>query len=236
MFDFFVGVDFGQAQDYTAVSILHRREIVEPQNVRLAEYTPGLEVEECLVDLFDLVHLERFPLNTSYLDIVDRIARMLYAPELQGNRVLVVDQTGCGRPVTDMLKGRNLAPLIGITITGGNAVSQTPDGFNVPKRDLVSVLQLHLQSGRLGIAATLPDADLLRDEILNFKTKVRLKDGEEEYGVWREGIHDDMVLATAVALWYASRFSTDGRRPLRDLGPADNKPYDPLTWGLKWET
>lgn len=233
MFVYFIGVDLGQAQDYTAISILQRREVVEPQNVRLSEYTNDMGVEQCLVDVFDLRHLERFALGTSYVEIVDRISRLMFAPELQAEKVLVVDQTGTGRPVTDMLRAKALGPLVAITITGGMTVTQTADGFNVPKRDLVSILQTHLQSGRLGIADALPDADLLRDEMLNFRTKVRLEDGEEQYGVWREGVHDDLVLATAISLWYGSRFSMDGRRPLYDLGiPPNTEPYDPLRYGL----
>ena len=232
MYNYFVGVDLGQAQDYTAVSILHRRELAGPQIVALGDYKPEMDVEGSIMDVFDLVHLERFPLDTSYCDIVDRLGRLLHAPELQGRRtVLVVDQTGPGRPVTDMIKAGRFGPLVSITITGGLAVNQTADGFNVPKRDLVSVLQLMLQSGRLGISAALPDADLLLDEILNFKTKVRPRDGEEEYGVWREGVHDDMVLATAIALWYASRSSPSGKRPISGSEPP---PWDPLRYGQEF--
>lgn len=29
--------------------------------------------------------------------------------------------------------------------------------------------------------------------------------GHDTYEAWREGIHDDTVLATAIAIWYAER-------------------------------
>ena len=233
MYGYYVGVDLGQAQDYTAITVLQRKEIVEPQNCSLSEYDPGLQMSAFIVDTYELRHLERPAIGTSYLEIVKRITRVMHAPELTDNAILLVDATGCGRPVVDMLKGEGLQPLIAITITGGNSASQSAEGFNVPKTELVSVLQLYLQSGRLKIAAALPDANTLKDEILNFRVKVSLKDGEETFGAWREGIHDDMVLATAIPLWYASRYSA--KRPLNDLGApskAEETPYDVLRWGL----
>jgi hypothetical protein len=98
------------------------------------------------------------------------------------------------------------------------------------KKELVSAMQLYLQAGRLKIARALPDADLLRDEILNFRVKVSIRTGEETYEAWREGVHDAMVLATALPLWYATRYET--KRPLFDseARPKDN--YDPLRFGL----
>jgi hypothetical protein len=93
-------------------------------------------------------------------------------------------------------------------------------------------VQLMLQSGRLGIAAGLPLAGVLRDEILNFKTKTNPRDGKDEYTSWREGVHDDMVFATAIALWYASRFSPDGRRLVIPDAEEKAPHYDPYRFGL----
>ena len=40
--------------------------------------------------------------------------------------------------------------------------------------------------------------------MLNFKRKVSLA-GRDTYEAWREGTHDDLVLAAALAEWYAER-------------------------------
>ena len=73
-------------------------------------------------------------------------------------------------------------------------------GYHVPKRDLVTTLQVLLQSGRLKVASDLKLAKVLVDEMLNFKVKINVKTAHDSYEAWREGIHDDLVLAVALAL------------------------------------
>ncbi len=70
----------------------------------------------------------------------------------------------------------------------------------MPKRDLVSVLQVLLHSGRLKVAARLPEAELLRSELVNFRVKITPA-ANESFGAWREGEHDDTVLAVGLACW-----------------------------------
>jgi hypothetical protein len=97
-----------------------------------------------------------------------------------------------------------------ITITSGHVVSQPAwDHFHVPKRDLVSAVQVLLQSRRLSIAPALPDADILKQELANFHIKVTTA-AHDTYGAWREGAHDDLVLALAVAMWYGSQQRAPG--------------------------
>jgi hypothetical protein len=45
----------------------------------------------------------------------------------------------------------------------------------------------------------------LREEMLNFKRKINLKTAHDSYEHWRESDHDDLVLATALACWGATR-------------------------------
>ena len=230
MFNFLIGVDLGQARDYTAIVILQRREILAPEGLNVEQYNPALQAGVSIVNLFELRHIERPALGTSYPAIVDRLKIILSASELQTQLVVVVDQTGCGRPVLDMMRREGIGPLVGITVTGGATVQETEDGYHVPKKELVSALQIYLQSGRLKISSALPEAPTLRNEILNFRVKVRLKTGEESFEAWREGEHDDLVLATALPLWYAHLH--DHPQPLADQAEAEAAVYDPLRWNL----
>jgi hypothetical protein len=59
-----------------------------------------------------------------------------------------------------------------------------------------------LQSGRLKITESLELAPTLKKELLNFRVKVDPKTAHDSYEHWREGDHDDLVLATALACWY----------------------------------
>lgn len=176
-----VGLDLGQAADYTAVAIVEQ----QPAEWRLR-------------------WLERYEIGTRYPTVVKRVAALLAREPLADNADLVVDQTGVGRPVVDMLRDADLAPIC-VTITAGDAVTRQPAGWHVPKRDLVSALVVPFQNGGLSIAPTLPLAPKLVAELLNFKMKINLRTGNETYEAWRESEHDDLVLATALAAWWLRR-------------------------------
>jgi hypothetical protein len=58
-----------------------------------------------------------------------------------------------------------------------------------------------LHSGQLEIAADLPDLAALKAELQNFR--VNFTDAGSMTFAARTGAHDDLVLAVAIALWYA---------------------------------
>jgi hypothetical protein len=198
-----VGLDLGQSSDYTALAVIHDTFVQQEDEERQKS--------------LQLVHLERFPLRTSYIDIVDLVIGLLrdnalHPWEANGGRmaqthpVLVVDQTGVGAPVTDLLYKRGLQRFVGVTITGGNQV--TTEGtrrYRVPKRDLVSALEVPFHSGELQVAEGLELWPTLKKELLSFKRKIDLRTAHDSYEHWRESDHDDLVLACALATWYARR-------------------------------
>lgn len=191
---FTFGLDLGQTQDPTACVIL--------------EQTGDLTAEEPAH--FHARHIERYPLRTAYPDIVKDVAEKMQGAPLRGKTTLVVDQTGVGRPVVEMLKGAGLEP-IGVTIHGGDSVVRVAAAeWRVPKREIASVLQVLLQSRRLEIARALPEAALLVQELLTFKVRISAA-GHDSYEAWREGAHDDLVLAAGLAAWYAERIGPGQR-------------------------
>ena len=175
-------------------------------------------VKEIVTDVtrteYHLRHLERPALGTPYPEIVSLVLRRLETPPLTGATALVVDATGVGRPVVDLLRfdKRLRAPMTPVTITGGDSVTHEGSEYHVPKRDLVGALQVLLQTGALKIAAGVPLAQTFLAEMLNFKATINLR-GHDTYeagaggpgDAWREGKHDDLVLAVALACWYAER-------------------------------
>jgi hypothetical protein len=70
----------------------------------------------------------------------------------------------------------------------------------VPKKELVSVLQVLLQFRRIKVPSSLPQAQILVQELLNFKAKIRTP-SDDTLAEWREGTHDDLVFAVAIAAW-----------------------------------
>src|SRR5262249_14605041 len=119
---------------------------------------------------------------------------------------LAVDQTAVGRPVIDMLRRSPIQSSIRpITITSGHrATPSETGGWLVPKRRLRRVLQVKLQARRIKVAPSLPEAEMLVRELTTFQVKITAA-ANETFGAWREGLHGDLVLAVAIAVWQAER-------------------------------
>lgn len=242
LYSYFVGVDLGQKQDYTAVAVLEEPcwvadWMATPSNYvyslglyDLDKLGPGwaspAEMQPAVLEQLlgfnyhegkpagaplSLRHLERFPLGTPYPKIVESVGAMLANPPLLDRRVaFVVDATGVGTGVVDQFVQAGLSP-IPVWITGGDKVNRHPtDGsYRVPKRDLVAAVQVLLQNERLKIARVLPEAGTLRQELMNFRMKINPVTAHDSYSHWREGVHDDLVLATALACWFRQWWNTN---------------------------
>jgi len=61
-----------------------------------------------------------------------------------------------------------------------------------------------LQEQGLQIAGKLPYSTALVKEMSEMRVRVSPA-GNEQYGAWREGQHDDMVFAVALACWGAEK-------------------------------
>jgi hypothetical protein len=185
--DFLLGLDLGQAADFSALAVLERQ-VEQPAD---ALQRP--------VSNYLLRHLKRWPLRTSYTQIVADMAELVQQPPLS-RPVLAVDQTGAGKAVVDQLRHVNIkANLNPIQITGGHAITNEFGTWHVPKRELVSTVQVLLQAKRLKIAA-LPERELLVKELQAFRVKITIN-ANETFESWRERDHDDLVLAVAMAAW-----------------------------------
>jgi hypothetical protein len=186
---YYLGLDLGQAQDYSALVVLQTTEDRPPRT-------------------YQGRHLQRWSLGTPYPVIAQEVAGLAESMALswRGNVTLAVDGTGVGRAVIDLLRREPMphVRLIPILITGGDTVTNDRGFWHVPKRDLVAMVQVALQTGRLKIAAALPEAATLIRELSNFQMKISLA-GHDSYGAWREGTNDDLVLAMSVAIWAGDR-------------------------------
>jgi len=207
----YLGLDLGQAADPSALAAVEK---VKRQN-GVDEYNrPVFE------SYYHGRHIQRFALNTPYPEIVKRVKDMTETQQLAGQSLVIADATGVGRPVTDMLVEARI-PTIPVVITAGGKETYDKDtgAWHVAKKILASNLQVLFQTGKLLFANGLPELDALVKEILNFKVKVSAS-GNDTYEAWRKGDHDDMVLALAMAAWYAERFGTsDKRRQQAQINP-----------------
>jgi Terminase RNaseH-like domain len=180
MTEFTIGVDLGQAFDPTAIAVVRklRPKIGDP--------------------VYQVGHLERLPLQTSYPGVVSHVGRML--SRLPEGTELVLDYTGVGRPVYDLFLAKGMSPY-GVSITSGTAVTKDKCHYSVPKLTLISTVQALLHDGRLKIHKNLADVDILVAELQDFRAEVT-NSGYWRFGA-RAGKHDDLVLALAIALWHS---------------------------------
>lgn len=204
---YFLGLDLGQVNDYTALIIAQRSREIRTGYKAIADRT-GLvtgwrENKEVTEALYDVRHIERIKLGTPYPDVVKRVIELTRSKEINNNYLLAIDHTGVGRPIYDLFKKAGLETL-GITITGGSGYSGGRYNLRVAKRLLVSTVQAVMQTGRLKFASGMQNLEILQQEMLNFRVKIT--ESANEIYTAREGEHDDLVLALAMALWAGEQF------------------------------
>jgi hypothetical protein len=206
----FVGLDLGQARDHTAICVIQR----DIDHGTRFDYVRWLRTQYEPRPEYCIRYLERLPLHVEYPDVVHAVDVLL--GHLEGPRTLIVDGTGVGRPVVDLfLRARLQCEIVPVVITSGHSETVSPSGpggrswRHVPKRDLVLGLQLALQQGKLSVAEGLAHFPHFADELRSMQLRLTPA-GNTQFGVWREGKHDDLVLAAALATW---------RMQVRTVGP-----------------
>jgi hypothetical protein len=117
---------------------------------------------------------------------------------------LVVDATGVGLSAIDAFRAAHLQPMP--VVIGGDDVSYEDGFYRVPKRELARSVKLLLNKSWLRAANDLPLWDLLKDELRDFGTRVSISSGSPWEEAWRDGEYDDLVLAAALACWYALQY------------------------------
>jgi hypothetical protein len=199
----FLGLDLGQRHDPAAIAILQRT--VEPTGpFNHVTWELGRELH------FRLSHTERLALGTPYIEIVSRIRHLLEKlsaplPGIHSSagtaplRTLVVDASGVGRPVVELFRKSGFGcthaavTIVPVTITASGAPRLETGGEEfVSRRDLITNLRILLEKRLLKISARIHDRQALLKEF------IQLQD--------RSGSnHDDLVMATALACWRATR-------------------------------
>jgi hypothetical protein len=200
---FYIGLDLGQRQDHSAIAVVERPDLRLPWMTR--------RPSTLLVR-----RVERMALGTPYPRVVARVREIVHGI---GECTLVVDGTGVGAPVVELLRSARLGcGVTAVTITGGEKESGSGAAWSVPKRDLIGGVQLALENGDLRIARHMKEAGALVRELVDVRAvdRVRggLRTGKVRIGADGSGQHDDLVIALALACWRA-RWRENGFGPGR---------------------
>jgi hypothetical protein len=222
-----IGLDLGQASDYTALCVMdrHVQKVGEPYMHR---YYGGAWQSEELAELrttakhvMTVRYLDRPPLRTSYTRIVDGVLDRINAlfPVADypkgGEVVLVIDGTGVGRGIADMfyrrIPERDMKARVALwpcTITGGTGRSTADKGFiSLPKHELIHTGGvIPMQDGRLKWGPRIKNRDVLEQELLTYTKKINIATGSTQFEPWREKEHDDLLFALCLAGWGWNKF------------------------------
>jgi hypothetical protein len=160
---------------------------------------------------------------------VREVIELLRTPALADRRTeLVIDRTGMGIGVADRMveaarSGELRAKVSSIAITSG----ENPDSQKrtVPKLLLLQNLLVVLEQDRLDVVDSLDGAPAWRAEMLSFQRRATER-GHVSLQAAGAG-HDDLVLATALAVWEDAR-----RPPPTDLKIPLDRRVSPWSGGL----
>jgi hypothetical protein len=187
-----VGIDIGQMQDPTAVSVAEER----GHTVRI-------------------LRLERLPLRQPYPQQVARLTELLgnlrswaimgaTRPADRSQEIVVnVDVTGVGRSPYDMLQ-EAIPParrfrIFAVTLTAGSEVTRDASELHVPKIELVDRLRRLMEENRLEAPADSQEARAVAHELRMF-AGVKTSANTVATGA-KAGAHDDLVVAMALSVW-----------------------------------
>jgi hypothetical protein len=202
---FTVGWDPAQAADWSAVAVVERArwpaEGADFSNIRV--WASSYRVE------YAVRHLERLPRRTDYVAQAQHVAGLMAtAPLARPDTALVVDATGLGKPLVDLIRRAGLKP-IAVTLTGGEGSRRDgAGGYRLSKTELTGRLSALLHGGELRIARELPLAPALADELRDFRVGFTAG-GASTFGA-SAGRHDDLVLAVGLAVWWAAERARSG--------------------------
>jgi len=161
------------------------------------------------------------------------------------NTQLIVDGTGVGEVVVDIMREQGLYPLP-IVFTGGTNVRPVYADFgkvfgsgtsmqatvlkeiHVPKEDLVHAGVLIMEQKRLRLASNLQHEDDFKRQMVSFKGKVNETTGRKKYENEFDDIHDDFVVTYLMACWWMtySHASANQDNEIEDNQDASWNPMD----------
>jgi hypothetical protein len=198
-----IGLDLGRARDHSALAVL--------------------EVEDREDAVYRIIHLDQQPLGVDYRAIVRWVEETC---RRFPHSALVVDVGEAGGSVMELLRERGLEAS-GVRITGGEHESRDVHGvFHVAKTVLAGLLDVVTASRRLKAdPPTQKWAKDLERQLRGFTRKLTA-DGAARFEARTEAVHDDLVLAAALGLWWLEHHA--GVPVFMDFHPALHVSRAPL--------
>jgi len=188
-------------------------------NAQILNGNKTLQTPDKVIHYYDIVKIEKYH-GLGYEEGADRIATVMQSPQLRLNTDLLIDGTGIGDAVVELVRKRNLFP-IPIIFSGGKAPVehyaefgsvfkgqnntltgvQIVENISVPKKDLVDAGKVMLQQGRLRTAPGKWNEEF-KKQLQGFKGKLNEKTKNTIYEAETETLHDDLVVVFLMGAWW----------------------------------
>jgi len=239
MNEYAVLVDLAKKRDFTAI-------VVMKDSPQIALGHELLKQPDKVVHYYDIVYISQRQ-GMRYHSIVRDIEELMQRANLVENADLIVDGTGVGEGVVEIMREQGLYPIPIIT-TGSGSVREvyadaaeifpsihklkmrTLKEIHVPKADLVAAGQLLIQQERVRVAAGLQWAEEARKQFKAFRGKINERTKHKVFEAETEEEHDDIVICYLMGAWWFVKQRAQQEIPERSL-PEDNDlgswdPYD----------
>jgi hypothetical protein len=241
-------VDIAKKRDYTTIQIYR-----DSPDVRHFPQESGRD--PMVINYLDLIYQTKMQ-AVRYTDQVRIIRDLLNHLDLIKNCQLIVDGTGVGEPIVDMMRENGLMPFP-IVFTGGTEArpvyadfgkvfggssasfgrfmgTQVLKEMHVPKEDLVHAGMIIMQQKRMRFASNLQHVEDFKLQVARFKGPVNEKSGHRSYNNETDDIHDDFVVTYLMAAWWITyRRVTEKERVIHTENTTDWNPYDVLEGGYR---
>lgn len=188
---YWIGVDLASQVDFTAIVAL------------LDEQLPILQEGKVVLGPRTLTatYADRFK-GVDYPSICNHLARLMAAKPFAGKCKLVIDGSGLGAVVSDILVADNV-PHTAITMTAGQNWSEKGRKVSVGKTLLIETLSVLFASGDLKFATGLKLRQEIEQDLASFSLTETAAGNQIITQSRQSGSHGDLGIALAISGWCA---------------------------------
>ena len=171
--------------------------VAEPSAVAVIDPRTKFEKKD-RENYFDVTWLQRFPAGHPIPAVVARVSELMSDKRLAKNCHLILDITSTGAAPLRVFESHGLYPEAKVELTNTGSKEHTGGVSRVPLRDVIGAAQVVQQTNRLRVAKDLELGSTLVGDLQSFDPKLATRNLD-----LRGGRNSDLVLALAVALWWA---------------------------------
>lgn len=236
MKEYTISVDIAKKSDYTGIQIFKKIPFID-KGKKLLNQQPVIKAK------YNLGGMYKYQ-GKRYGDLVKNVGRIITNLNIEAieKHDLIVDGTGVGEVVVDMMRDKGLLPTP-IVFTGGDTSREVyapySDVFskskfshskmkvlkqiNVPKKDMVDCAVNFLEQKRLSMSPNVTYKEDFIYQLSNFKGKINEK-GNTKFEADKETIHDDLVACFLMFAWWEHY-----QEPREEKINNENYPFDKIS-------